>query len=125
MDQAYAAVTRTNGAIVAVCKAMIAGRDNFWTSAWEAEPMPYTGWQFEIRPIAGTPGVPVMALYSPDKMIAYVDNEAVWSIDWQSTAIIRSWPRSEDATALIGFCALLMGAKDNFHTNPFPELDYD
>jgi hypothetical protein len=118
LDQAYQPLNEVNVAICAICKVLVAGRDNFRTSSWETY-QPWSDIQFEIACCTPMNTNAVLALIGPSQVVAYVNMNATWSIDWEQVAYIRELPDTFwGLVPLAGFCELLIGAKDNFHTSP-------
>jgi hypothetical protein len=120
LDQAYQPLTDTNIAICAICKVLVAGRDNFRTSYWDTH-QPWLNFQYIIGCASVSPVTndAVLALVGPTQIVAYINPDGTWSIDWEQVKLIRTLPDGFwGLVALAGFCELLMGAKDNFHTSP-------
>lgn len=118
IDQAYAPLTSTNRTLCAICKVLLAARDNFRTSGWD-DSYQYWGYnQFDIKnylPIDDN----VFTLVGPARIVAKVNLDGSWSVNWDEVAIVRTI--SFQYWALIpmsGFCELLNAAKDNFITTP-------
>jgi hypothetical protein len=119
LDQAYQPFTDTNIAVSAICKILVAGRDNFRTSSWD-DVQAWANTQINIDCDSQIKdNNVVLALVGPLYLVAYVNQNGQWSIDWDQVEGIRAnkemfW----GMIPLAGFCELLIGAKDNFHTCP-------
>lgn len=129
IDQAFAAPTRDNIALSAICRLLHAGRDNFRTSHWDEPLQPWEeNRQFLVTTSElfsdETPPKITFALLGPDAVLAVVNDDGCWSVDWQQVMAlsteIKVGNHEPDTIPALGFCSLLLGAKDNFVTKPFP-----
>ena len=119
LDQAYQPMNDGNIAVCAICHVLVAGRDNFRTSAWDDVAQPWSNIQFDIGCDSLVQSEAVLALVGPLCLVAYVNTNGVWSVDWEQVETIRAITDSFwGLVPLAGFCELLSGAKDNFHTAP-------
>lgn len=123
--QAHEPATDDNIAISAVCRLLLAGRDNFLTSDWRR---PAGAWRFQSFSIVTCPSNPLMApfaLIGTNETIAWVNQSGIWSVNWQEVGRIQTVPDHSHwaFVAIDGFCRLLLAAKDNFITEPFSRED--
>jgi hypothetical protein len=124
-NQAYEALAGDNIAVVAICRLLLAGRDNFRVSPWDApvtptsQPQVFVPVDFKcamLNPVAGS----YFTLRGQNDVAAFVHKSADWSVNWPEVQATRLATVQVDRIPAIGFCELLNGAKDNFLVIPFP-----
>jgi hypothetical protein len=131
VNQAYAPFDARNIALGAICRLLVAGRDNFRTLPWHSPLQPWNDIQITVGGSESPDQAAevAFALLGLDDVIACVMRTGDWSVDWNSVLYHRTLSaqmgasRSTTSIPLFGFCELLMGAKDNFKTAPFPTFD--
>jgi hypothetical protein len=129
IDQAFSNPTTDNIALNAICRLLHAARDNFRTSPWDEPIQPWDeNRQFVVTTLEvyenETPPKIAFSLLGPDDVIAVVNEDGCWSVDWPQVLALSSeikfTNQHPDTVPVLGFCSLLLGAKDNFVTKPFP-----
>ena len=128
VDIAYQTPHVRRIAIIAYAKLLLAGRDNFNLTAWEADQPEWRHYQAEIDYIDHDPkpGNWQATISYNGLMVARVNYDGRWSIMWDEVLDISRWSDQDyRSTALVGLCRLFMAAKDRFVTSPWDVPDED
>ncbi len=126
LDQAYAMPTERNRALIGVCRLLLGAKDNFRTTSWaESEmfnaPAPIAP-HIRIGALEagyGTvdPSQPVLYIANDFNVLARVNFDLSWSMQWPDIAAVLQRPIQE--VCLTSICRLFLAAKDNFVTSPW------
>jgi hypothetical protein len=116
----------TNVAVTAICRLLLAARDNFVVKNWDAQ---FLRWDHTICKIGCYPTdkAPVFTLIGKTELMAYVNLTGKWAVNWNEVRLTHASERHWGSVAINGFCLLLLAAKDNFVTTPFtfPSADQE
>lgn len=120
--QAYEPCDESNISIGAICRLLLAGRDNFLTTRWNTNFPSWGNQSFEIGCCIVDHSEYALTLIGPTKTLGLVNADGSWSVDWDE--VIRTTNNHLDHwgyIAINGFCKLLLAARDNFVTKPMPK----
>jgi hypothetical protein len=123
--QAYETLTDDNIAVVAICRLLLAGRDNFRVTPWivpmTSTSLPQVFVPADFKCVVVNPTARgYFILRGQNDIAACVHKTAEWSVNWSEVLTTRLADKQIDRIPAIGFCELLTGAKDNFIVVPFP-----
>ena len=135
IDQAYASPSLGNAGVVGICQVLLAARDNFRTTPWSDRPQQRSSIDSVVQvvddyPFSDTRFAIMGLVQGRTELVACVNKQAQWSIEWPGVreTLLSANSLAEDTSLLIpvrGVCELLLAAKDNFITYPFPNEDSD
>jgi hypothetical protein len=124
LEQAYAAPTAHNGALIAFCRLLLAAKDNFRTKSWadsEREVNHGLPPRICIRaltpPATTDPAYPVLYMSNQTTTLARVNADLTWSVRWAEITALMQLPVQEVCVGAL--CRVFLAAKDNFVTTPW------
>lgn len=128
---AYEKPTKLNGAVIACSRMLLAARDNFVVAPWSESDQANDRWDhfqaeigFAERPIGDDECH--FLVCNEDERVARVNPDGIWAINWSAVGEIARLAADDwRFVALVGFCSVLMAAKDNFLTAPWDQDDDD
>lgn len=128
LDERYKPLTDLNYPMVKCCQVLLAAQDNFVAVPWSISTSWADQWKDHLstevgyldRPLVkGTARFTVAAFTTWEPVIiAQVTYEGQWSVNWLEVQELARLTPHPEIVALIGFCRLLVAAKDRFITIP-------
>ena len=130
LDVAYAKPHPRQMAVQAYAKLLMAAKDNFFATPWEASEKMGDWNHFEAIIDYIDTDVPVGRLHSSImhnlEIFAKVNCDGTWSVLWDKVLEFARWTDHDyRATALVGVCRLLRAAKDRFVVSPWTDGGYE
>jgi hypothetical protein len=120
--QAFEHPDTKNIAVSAICRLLLAARDNFLEEKWDTRFPEWTNATCKVACYHAEKS-PVFSLFG-SHLMDYVTLDGQWAVDWHEVSYTHAFTSAErhrwGFVAISGFCALLVAAKDNFITVPFP-----
>ncbi len=126
----YEKVTKRNKAILACTEVLVAAKDNFFVTPWDESDSWADRWSnkqivIDILDHDADEEENEIQLNESNEKFAIVKPSGKWAIDWTKVTEISTKELDRRSVTLIGFCKLLLAAKDNFPTTSWWDDDTD
>lgn len=122
----YEPETQRNLHIVRICEMILAARDNFFPTPWEVSDSWNDRWDTFVSHIDYVESLPIGALFTMRThpkietdypITARINRDGTWAVRWPDVVDIARLPvESWHEVPLIGFCRLMVAARDRFRT---------
>lgn len=132
LDIAYTKPQPNQIAVWAFAKLLVAAKDNFFPTAWDASETLGQEWRhyeciIDYLDYVLPPGAFQSTVTFGDDLIARVNHDGSWSVRWDAVLDVLLLEKDFDfrGTALLGICKMLKAAKDRFLTAPWEQPEDD
>lgn len=125
LNYRFEPLTPRNAAVVAFANALMAAKDNFFLTTWQASDDTKDAWPHKSQVLDVESNEPEVgsvrgnfALSSMGATAARVNYDGSWSVNWPTVVELSREPLTNYKTvAVIAFCQMMMAAQYRFQTS--------